>query len=73
MGEERPAGEWWMRAHLPAPGELRLLRDGEVVAMREGTEIEHPATAAGVYRIEARREFRGRLRPWIYSNPIYLR
>lgn len=73
MGAERPAGDWTLRARSPERCELMLLRDGVVVARSEGTALEHRSNGAGVYRVEARREFRGAPRPWIYSNPIYLR
>lgn len=73
MGEERPAGSWRLRAAAPDRAELSLLRDGAVVATSSGVAIEHQAIEPGVYRVEARRPHRGRPRPWIYSNPIYLR
>jgi hypothetical protein len=73
MGEERAAGRWHLRASVPEPAELRLLRDGAVVASATGNSLEHTAGERGVYRVEARRDHRGRSRPWIYSNPIYLR
>ncbi|MBC7805102.1 MAG: hypothetical protein H7145_03020 [Akkermansiaceae bacterium] len=65
-----------------SPGEstlLRLYRDGQPVASSVGRtlSVTLPATP-GAYRIEVSR-FQGRLgglfwgvRPWIYSNPIYL-
>lgn len=73
IGEERPAGDWTLRARAPEAGELRLIRNGELTARSEGIAFEHPASEPGVYRLEAHREHRGGLRPWIYSNPIYLR
>ena len=73
MGEERAAGEWVLRATTPAAAELRLLRDGRVTATCDGRALEHRVDGPGVYRLEAHREYRKRLRPWIYSNPIYLR
>lgn len=73
MGDERLSGGWRLRACAPAEAELSLLRDGRVVATATGDAIEHDAHEPGVYRIEARRRHGGRLRPWIYSNPIYLR
>ena len=32
-----------------------------------------PPGKAGVFRVEVRLRYQGRLRGWIYSNPIYLR
>ncbi len=64
------------------PGEnilLRLYRDGEPVASSEGgcLSVTLPATP-GAYRVEAYR-YSGRfgafywgMRPWIWSNPVYI-
>ena len=73
MGDERPSGSWRLRASAPVEAELSLLRDGRIVATAAADAIEHDAHEPGVYRVEARRRHGGRLRPWIYSNPIYLR
>lgn len=74
IGEERPAKDWTLKISSPATSEIALLRDGEPVARAEGAAtLEHRTTDPGVYRVEARRDFRGRRRPWILSNPIYLR
>ncbi|MDQ3728220.1 MAG: CehA/McbA family metallohydrolase [Actinomycetota bacterium] len=73
MGEERPAGGWTLRASLPAMAEVTLLRNGSPVAQVSGTDLEHKVAESGSYRLEARRHWRGRERPWIISNPIYLR
>ncbi|HEU5111324.1 MAG TPA: CehA/McbA family metallohydrolase [Micromonosporaceae bacterium] len=73
MGDEAPAGEWTLRASLPAPARWRLVRDGAEVAAGAGTALEHRAEGPGVYRVEAYRHARGRERTWVLSNPVYLR
>ncbi len=73
MGSERTAGDWALRAVLPHDAETTLLRDGHAVARSRGRGFEHRTSEPGVYRIEAKLEIHGRVRPWIYSNPIYLR
>jgi hypothetical protein len=74
MGEERSGGEWAIRAVVPRPAELRLLKDGEIVSEESGlSEISRVVEGPGVYRVEARLPYRGRPRTWILSNPIYLR
>jgi hypothetical protein len=73
MGEEHPAGSWTLSAKLPGDARIVLLRNGQRIAEAEGSAIEHEVTEPGAYRIEAHRDWRGRERPWIYSNPIYLR
>jgi hypothetical protein len=73
MGAERPAGEWVLRASIPRPAELRLLRDGAEVTRASGAGLEHRAEGPGVFRVEAQLRARGRERTWVLSNPIYLR
>jgi hypothetical protein len=73
MGSEAPAGRHTMRARVPRPARLRLVRDGVELASAEGTGLEHEVDQPGVYRVEARRRSKGRERTWILSNPIYLR
>jgi hypothetical protein len=74
MGSEAPAGEHTLRATVPAPADLRLVRDGESIATADSaTELVHDVREPGVYRIEVRRRAHGRARTWIVSNPIYLR
>jgi PHP domain-containing protein len=73
MGDEAPAGDWTLRAALPARARWRLVRDGAEVAAGTGTTLEHRPEGRGVYRVEAYRDARGRERTWVLSNPIYLR
>jgi hypothetical protein len=73
MGAEAPAGPRTLRARVPLPARLRLLRDGVELASAEGTALEHQVDEPGVYRVEAYRQAKGRERTWILSNPIYLR
>ena len=69
MGAEVPFAGQTLHARLPRPAELRLLRDGAVIAAVDATWLDHAATQPGVYRVEARL---GK-HTWIVSNPIYLR
>lgn len=74
MGSEHPASDGFtLRAQLPEPAVLRLVRDGSELQATRASALEHAATEPGVYRVEALRESAGRLRTWIISNPIYLR
>jgi hypothetical protein len=75
MGDEV---EWRAGARLVAelshPAHIRVLRDGvEVASVPRASRIDHTAEQPGVYRIEAFVEIGGETRPWIFSNPIYLR
>ena len=75
MGEELPAkGGVTLQAHLPEPAEIRMLRDGKLIGKwKESYASTHIATEPGVYRVEAWRNYLGRKRGWIFSNPIYVR
>ena len=75
MGEEmefKPgdAAAW----RLPAPARARLIRDGRVAHTMKGEHGRVQLDAPGVYRLEA--DWPTRLfgpRPWIFSNPVYVR
>jgi len=70
MGDEVAAGApVGFRAVCPADADLRLLRDGQPIAAARGREVAARDAIPGVYRVEAFLEGR----PWIFSNPIYLR
>jgi hypothetical protein len=60
-------------ARLPLVAHVRLVKDGSVVARTEGDRLSFPAKEPGVYRIEAELPLPVGDRPWIYSNPIYVR
>ncbi len=60
-------------AQFPVACRIRLLRGGKVVAERSGDRLDIEVGSAGVYRVEARLVLDGEERPWIYSNPIYVR
>ena len=70
MGEEMPfeAGIE-LHASTPQPAHIRLLRDGETVAESHSSELDHSIELPGVYRVEV--SLRGR--PWVFSNPAYIR
>lgn len=73
MGEEIPARALELRARLPRPADVVLLRDGEPVARGRAAELRHHVETPGVYRIQATLPAHRRARTWILSNPIYLR
>lgn len=62
-----------LRISCPARALLRLVRDGLVVAEARGRELELLSPKPGVYRAEAYRSHAGRMRGWIFSNPIYVK
>lgn len=62
-----------LEARFPQTCAIRLLNSGKVIAETTGSNFEHAIPAPGVYRIEASLDVGGESRPWIYSNPIYVR
>jgi len=75
MGDELPAkGGVTLQAKLPAQCDIRLLKDGNVIqTWKNQLSCTYITSEGGVYRIEAYRRYLGKMRGWIYSNPIYVR
>lgn len=76
MGDEiQVNGSITLQARLPAIAHAcRLIKNGKRI--RDWKNVQtcaYIATEPGVYRFEAYRRFWGRLRSWIFSNPIYVR
>ncbi len=67
------AGTTRLEAHVPVPARLKLIRNGVVVAETVDSTISYTAKEQGTYRLEAWLSAGGEDRPWIFSNPIYLR
>lgn len=62
-----------LQIRLPALADVRLIRSGQVLQHWPGVDSAvKTVTEPGAYRVEASRPFRGRMRGWIYSNPIYV-
>ncbi|MBX3423716.1 MAG: hypothetical protein KF752_19335 [Pirellulaceae bacterium] len=62
-----------LAAAAPLPVLFKLLRHGQVVHEHRGREFEFVAQSSGVYRLEAWLQVAGELKPWILTNPIYVR
>ena len=58
-----------LTASLPAPAQLVLFKDGQAIQSVTAQTWQVPVTAPGAYRLEASRHGK----PWIFSNPIYVR
>jgi len=69
MGDDVAAGNWTLAVRCPIHARIRILRDGQPIAETTGTELDADATGPGVYRVEATRD----AKPWLFSNPIYIR
>jgi len=75
MGEEVRFGPGQtLTVRLPQQGRIVLIRDGQEVNRCGGcSELSLPVEGPGVYRVEAFLRIQNRWRPWIFSNPIYVR
>ena len=63
-----------LKTSLPVPAYLRLIRHGVEIARVENSDHwSYPIEEAGTYRLEAWLMLDGEYRPWIYSNPIYIK
>jgi hypothetical protein len=62
-----------LKADLPSPAHILLIKDGKIVKDLWGQSLIFPTNGPGVYRIEAYKRFLGKMRGWIFSNPIYVR
>jgi hypothetical protein len=63
-----------LQIRLPIRTECRLLRNGKVVKIwRKRENCTYITSEPGVYRVEVYINYRGTMRGWIFSNPIYVR
>ncbi|MCI0333148.1 MAG: PHP domain-containing protein [Planctomycetes bacterium] len=62
-----------LRAEAPLEGRFKLVRDGEVILDQSGPALDFPVDKPGVYRVEVWLNLAGEDRPWILTNPIYVR
>lgn len=74
MGEEGRFQPGTLFIETPMEGRIRLLRNGNLIKCRHGRKASFRIRKEGVYRVEVSRRliFFG-WRPWIFSNPVYLR
>lgn len=74
IGSELPMADGLrLRAEAPLEGRFKLMRDGAAVFDQVGTGMDYDVQGPGVYRVEVWLNVAGEDRPWILSNPIYVR
>lgn len=57
----------------PLRGHIKLIHNGTIVAEEKNVEnLSYNVLAKGAYRVEIWREFKGAMRCWILTNPIYV-
>jgi hypothetical protein len=54
-------------------GKIRLIKDGELIQEEVGREMIFGIDEPGIYRVEAYHRNFIKYRPWIFSNPIYVK
>jgi hypothetical protein len=62
-----------MTARFPVECHIRLLNSGKIISEKKGESLEFVVESPGVYRVEGWLDVGGERRPWLYSNPIYVR
>ncbi|MBK9926580.1 MAG: PHP domain-containing protein [Anaerolineales bacterium] len=75
MGDEIPSkGGVTLQIHIPdKEADIHLFKDGiRIGAWRHQQDVTYTASEPGVYRVEVRRNYLGKKRGWIFSNPIYV-
>ena len=74
MGDPAPMlGTTRLVAITPIAAKLKLIHNGTKISETEGTNLTFQAKTPGAYRLEAWLHLDGEDRPWIYSNPVYLK
>ncbi len=73
MGDQvQIKGGLTFQIRLPRKNVCRFVKDGKVIREWSDREVcTHITTEPGVYRVEAYIPYKGKLRGWIFSNPIY--
>jgi PHP domain len=67
------AGQAELTVSLPAKASVRVIRNGSLWAQHQTENLALPISEAGIYRIEVYLKSYGKLRPWIFSNPLFIR
>jgi hypothetical protein len=62
-----------LRVTVPEKGKIRIIQDGDLCDEAIGKDIMYTVSQRGVYRAEVYAKIWGKYRPWIFSNPIYVR
>lgn len=62
-----------LRAEAPLAGTIKLVRNGVIAEQFESRTMDVAIKEPGNYRVEVWLKIADELRPWILSNPIYVR
>jgi hypothetical protein len=74
MGEEHGFEPGSILVRCPVPCRVQLVRNGKMAGEWKSRDVRVEIRTKGVYRVEARKHVPPvGWKPWIFSNPIYLR
>ncbi|MBN1474711.1 MAG: CehA/McbA family metallohydrolase [Syntrophaceae bacterium] len=74
MGDEfKLGGKALLKVCLPAKALVRVMRNGLLWEKEITSGFSRQVSEPGVYRVEIYLQSYGKLRPWIFSNPIFIR
>ncbi|HLX64623.1 MAG TPA: alpha/beta hydrolase [Planctomycetota bacterium] len=74
MGDSLPyyVGTTKLGIFSPVPAHIKIIHGGKVVKEADGNQLVYDTSEFGAFRTELWLRVDGELRPWIYSNPVYL-
>jgi hypothetical protein len=73
MGEKiNPNGFVTIEIELPSHAKIKLIKNGKCINTINDKAFSLRTNDAGIYRVEVYKRFLGKMRSWIFSNPIYL-
>ncbi len=61
-----------MFVFCPVKSYIRIIRNGSELVQKISNHLSMPVQEAGVYRVEVYLKSAGKVRPWIFSNPIFV-
>ncbi|TFG92527.1 MAG: hypothetical protein E4H15_03495 [Syntrophobacterales bacterium] len=74
MGDEFSLqGDAVLRVMAPEKGKIRIIKDGDMCAEAVEKDISYTVSQRGIYRVEVYAKIWGKYRPWIFSNPVYVK
>lgn len=72
MGDSLKLKDARLHVLLPAKAFVRVIRNGSLWTKDIASEFSRQISEPGIYRVEILRKAYGKLRPWIFSNPIFV-
>lgn len=73
MGDEiELKGIVTLQVHTPGKAQTSLIRNGKVIKKSNHENLVYTTNEPGIYRVEVHRNYLGKKRCWIFSNPIYV-